>query len=105
MQFIYKTAHKFFGHRNMNALLYMNRMIELKIKIHTGFCLSSIFFMDSYKFINLPLRLLPKSFGFHNDMQEGFFPHLLNTLNNKDYVSDSLPDIEEFAVNEMSEEE
>ena len=104
-QFIYKTAHKLFGHRNVNALLHMNRMIELKIQIHTGFRLSSIFFKDSYKFINLPLRLLPKSFGFHNDLQKGFFPHLLNTSNNMDYVSDSLPDIEEFGVNEMSEEE
>ena len=58
----------------MNVLLHMNRMIELRIQIHTGFRMSSIFFKDSFKFMNLPLRLLPKSFGFHNELQMGFFP-------------------------------
>ena len=73
MQFIYKMAHKFFGHKNVNVLLHMNRMIELRIQIHTGFRMSSIFFKDYFKFINLPLRLLPKSFGFHNELQKGSF--------------------------------
>ena len=67
-QFIYKFANDFFGNKNVKVLLHMYRMIEL-----TGFRLSSIYFIDSYKFMNLPLRLLPKSFGFHNELQKGFF--------------------------------
>ena len=43
-QFIYKTAHEFFGYKNVNVLLHMNRMIELKIQVHTGYHLSSVFF-------------------------------------------------------------
>ena len=72
-QFIYKGAHNFFGYRNVNVLLHMNRMIELRIQIHTGFRLSSVFFRDSYKFINLLLRLLSKSFGLIMNFKKGFF--------------------------------
>ena len=67
--------------------------------------MSSIFFKDSFKFINLPLCLLPKSFGFHNELQKGFFPHLLNTKSNMSYVNDGLPNMEEFGVDEMGEGE
>ena len=56
----------------MNALLHMNHMIEFRIQIHTGFRVSSVLFKDSHKFINLSLRLLPKSFGFHNKLRKGF---------------------------------
>ena len=73
-QFIYRSAHDFFGSKNVKVLLHMNRMIEFRIQVHTGSRLSLINFKDSYKFINLPLHLLPKSFGFHNDLQKGFFP-------------------------------
>ena len=66
-----KLAHNFFGYKNVNVLLHMNRMIELRIQIHTGFRMCSIFFKDSFKFMNLPLGLLPKSFGFHNELQKG----------------------------------
>ena len=55
--------------------------------------------------MNLPLRLLPKSFGFHNELQKGFFPHLLNALSNMHYVSDSLPDVGYFGIDQMNEEE
>ena len=58
----------------MNVLLHMNRMIELRIQIHTGFRMFSIFFKDSFKFMNLPIHLLSKSFGFHNELEKGFFP-------------------------------
>ena len=73
-QFIYHGAHDFFGSKNAQVLLHMNRMIELRIQVNTGFRLSSIYFKDSYKFINLPLRLLPKSLGFFNILQKGFSP-------------------------------
>ena len=92
-QFIYRSAHDFFGTKNVKVLLHMNRMIELRIQIHTGFRLSTIYFKDSYKFINLPLQLLPKSFGFHNELQKGFFPHVLNTKSNINYKSNELPPI------------
>ena len=72
-QLIYKNAHDFFGSRNVQVLMHNNRMIELKIQVNTGFRMSAIYFKDSYKFINLPLRLLPKSFGFSNDLQKGVF--------------------------------
>ena len=55
-------------------LMHNNRMIELKIQVNMGFRMSAVYFKDFYKFNNLPLRFLPKSFGFSNDLQEGFFP-------------------------------
>ena len=104
-QFIYKGAHEFFGYKNVNISLHMNRMIELKIQIHTGYHLSLVSFKDSYRFINLPLRLLPKSFGFHNELQIGFFPHLLNTFANLSYTSKHLPEKIYFGVDKTDEEE
>ena len=35
-QFIYDSAHDFFGSKNVKVLLHMNRMIELHIQVHTG---------------------------------------------------------------------
>ena len=70
-------------------------MIEFKIQVHMGYHLSSVFFKDSYKFMNLPLRLLPKSFGFHNELHKG----------NMHYISDSLPDVGYFKIDQMNEEE
>ena len=72
-QFLYRNAHKFFGSRNVNVLIHNNRMIELKIQVNTRFQMAMVFFKDSYKFINLPLCSLPKSFGFQNELQKGFF--------------------------------
>ena len=89
----------------MKVLLHMNRMIELCIQVHTGSRLSSIYFKDSYKFINLSLCLLPKSFGFHNDLLKSFFPHILNTKQNMNYESAKLLDIKFFDVDSMNEED
>ena len=36
-QFIYKAAHSYFGTKNVNVLLHMNRMIELRIQLHYRF--------------------------------------------------------------------
>ena len=72
-QFMYRSAHGFFGSRNVNVLIHNYRMIELKVQVNTGFRMAMVYFKDSYKFINLPLRLLPKSFDFHNELQKGFF--------------------------------
>ena len=72
-QFVYQSAHDFFGSKNVNVLIHNNRMIELRIQIHTKFRLSTVYFKDSFKFMNLLLKLLPKSFGFYNELQKGFF--------------------------------
>ena len=64
----------FFGSKNVNVLIHNNRMIALKLQVNTGFRMMMVYFKDSYKFINLPLRALPKSFNFHNELQKGFFP-------------------------------
>ena len=104
-QFIYKNAHDFFGSRNVQVLMHNNRMIELKIQVNRGFRMSAIYFKDSYKFINLPLRLLPKSFGFSNNLQKGFFPHNLNTIENVNYVSNTLPSVDDFGIKDMDVEE
>ena len=105
LQFIYRSTHDFFGSKNVKVLLHMNRMIESRIQVHRGSRLSSIYFKDSYKLINLPLHLLPKSFGFHNDLQKGFFPHLLNMKENMNYESAKLPDIKFFDADSMNEED
>ena len=103
-QFVYQAAYNMFGSKNVSMLLHMNRMIELKIQIATGSRLSTMIFKDSYKFINLPLRAMPKSFGFHNELQKGFFPHDLNTKDNLDYKCLGLPDRKFFGTNEMTME-
>ena len=101
-QFVYKAAHELFGSRNVNVLIHMNKMIELKIQISTGHRLSTLLFKDSYKFINLPLRAMPKSFGFFNELQKGFFPHNLNTRGNFDYrLFGRLPEKSLFEMEKM----
>ena len=104
-QFIYRNAHDFFGSRNVNVLIHNNRMLELKIQVNTGFRMAMIYFKDSYKFMNLPLRLLPKSFNFQNELQKGFFPHYLNTKDNLHFKSSTMPIKEHFGVYEIGEEE
>ena len=102
---MYRSAHSFFGSRNVNVLIHNNQMIELKVQVNTGFRMAMVYFKDSYKFINLPLRLSPKSFDFHNELQKGFFPHYLNTRDNLNFMSDHLPDMKYFGVEEMGEDE
>ena len=80
-------------------------MLKLKIQVNTGFRMAMIYFKDSYKFMNLPLRLLPKSFNFQNELQKGFFLHYLNTKDNLHFKSSAMPIKEHFGINEMGEEE
>ena len=104
-QFVYRNAHDFFGSKNVNVLIHNNRMIELKLQVNTGFRMTMVYFKDSYKFINLPLRALPKSFDFHNELQKGLFPHYLNSKENIDYRNQVLPDKKCFGVDEMGKDE
>ena len=104
-QFVYKAAHEMFGSRNVNVLIHMNKMIELKIRIYTGHRSSMLIFKDSYKFINLPLREMPRSFGFFNELQKGFFPHNLNTKSNMNLrLYRRLPEESDFEVGKMNKE-
>ena len=48
---------------------------------------------------------MPKSFGINNELQKGFFPHLLNTLSNINYTDHTLPELKYFGVDQMNEEE
>ena len=80
-------------------------MIELKIQVNTGFRMSAVYFKYSYNFINLPLHLLPKFFGFSNNLQKGFFPHNLNTSENLNYVNNTLPSVDDFGIKDMDAEE
>ena len=49
--------------------------------------------------------MLPKSFGLNNELQKGFFLHLLNTLASINYTSCALPELKYFGVDQMNEDE
>ena len=49
-QFKYRSTHGFFGSRNVNVLIHNNRMIELKVQVHTGFRMAMVYFKDSYNY-------------------------------------------------------
>ena len=42
-QFVYQSAHDFFGSKHVNVLIHNNRMIELRRQIHTKFRLSTVY--------------------------------------------------------------
>ena len=87
-------------------LIHNNRMLELKIQVNTGFRMAMIYFKDSYKFMNLPLCLLPKSFNFQNELQKGFFSTLLKHQGQfLHFKSSTMPIKEHFGVDEIGEEE
>ncbi len=52
------------------------------LKIEEG----NVKYIDSLSFFQLPLASLPKSFGFENLVEKGYFPHYFNTTDNQDYV-------------------
>ena len=58
-------------------------------------------FLDSYKFIPISLRAIPKAFGFE-DVMKGFFPYRFFTVENKEYEG-VMPGIEWFDVDDMDE--
>ncbi|XP_044591938.1 uncharacterized protein LOC123270042 [Cotesia glomerata] len=59
-------------------------------------------FIDSLNFISAPLSALPKSFGFEDKLQKGYFPHFFNTSENQDYIG-VMPDKKFYGFNTMSE--
>jgi hypothetical protein len=72
----------------------MNGLKVLKIDIN------NVHFIDSLSFFQQPLASLPKSFGFQNVVQKGFFPHLFNREENYQYEG-NIPDIEYFEPQSM----
>ena len=104
-QFMYQMAHQMFNHTNVQALLHMNRMIELRVQIHTSMRVATIFLrilINSSTYLCVPLS---KSFGFQNNLQKGFFPHVLNTKENFNFTCVGLPTRDAFCPNEMGKEE
>jgi hypothetical protein len=59
-------------------------------------------FLDSIRFLPLPLRKLPEAFGLTSS--KSWFPHLFNTQAHLEYVG-SIPDISYYGADEMSETE
>jgi len=61
-----------------------------------------IHFLDSLSYLPMPLRKLPKAFGF--SVTKSWFPHYWNTKTSLDYVG-PITDIKYFGADEMSEGE
>ena len=79
-------------------------MVGCKIMyMHVGNDLN-LRFLDSVNFLPMALSKIPKSFDLEA-LQKGYFPHLLNTLENmeKGYVCDKVPPVEYFDPDSMTE--
>ena len=63
----------------------------------------NIRFLDSLKFLPMPLAQLPKSFGLE-ELKKGFFPHFFNTPENQEVVLLHLPDIKYYDPDSMSKD-
>jgi hypothetical protein len=75
--------------------IIMNGLKVLKTEV------GNVHFIDSLSYFQQPLSSLPKSFGFENIVEKGFFPHAFNKMSNKDYVG-VIPPIEDFHIQYMS---
>lgn len=57
-------------------------------------------FIDSINYFPMALSALPKAFDLGPEKKKGYFPHLFNTLANKDYIG-PMPDREYFCPDTM----
>src|SRR5262249_55990656 len=64
--------------------------------------LAGVRFIDSCRFLPMPLSKLPAAFGFEGDQQKGDFPHLFNTKANWTYVG-QIPDLHFYDPDSKSE--
>ena len=83
-QFMYPMAHHMFNHTNVQALLHMNRMIELRIQIHTPARVASIFL----RIRTSSSIYLCNHYQNHSVFKTSYrrvFPHVLNTKENFDF--------------------
>ena len=63
----------------------------------------SIRFIDSLNFLQMPLKLFPKTFGM-SELKKGYFPHYFNKECNKDYVG-NIPSKKHYGYNQMKPDE
>ncbi|XP_034941547.1 uncharacterized protein [Chelonus insularis] len=66
--------------------------------------IDNVTFLDSLNYLQMPLRALPKAFGFDNKITKGFFPHLFNTPENINYEG-PLPDMKYYSPDAMPNKE
>ncbi|KAJ8965523.1 hypothetical protein NQ317_019537, partial [Molorchus minor] len=59
-------------------------------------------FLDSLNYFPMALSKLPKAFGLGDGFKKGYFPHLFNREENKNYVG-PLPDVEFYSPDTMKE--
>ena len=78
------------------AQIIMQGLKVLKIGVN------NIDFIDSLSFFQQPLSALPKSFGFENVVEKGFFPHMFNKPENWRY-NDTIPALEYFGLEFMKD--
>jgi len=87
------------GYDNCHILGPISNLFCLTIQTKYG----PIYFKDSCKFIQRPLKEFPKIFGLQ-DARKGDFPYMFNTPENKGYCG-PIPDKKFFSTNRMSDKE
>ena len=63
----------------------------------------SIRFIESLNFLQMPLKLFPKTFGM-NELKKGYFPHYFNKECNKSYVG-PMPSKKHYGYNQIKPDE
>lgn len=106
---LYVFAHNAKGYDWQFVLrdLFQRNFDETKI-IMTGHKIlktdvANVRFIDSLCFFQQPLASLPKSFGFENVVEKGFFPYFFNEQKNFKH-NGAIPNIEYFGVKFMKPE-
>jgi len=61
-------------------------------------------FIDSFKFLPMPLSKIPEAFGLSTTLRKGDFPHFFNVKENWNYIG-PIPDIEYYGLNHKSVKE
>uniref|UniRef100_A0A7E4VQI1 DNA-directed DNA polymerase n=1 Tax=Panagrellus redivivus TaxID=6233 RepID=A0A7E4VQI1_PANRE len=99
---------KFDFHLILQQLLWQNikpkvtmqglKIFNLSIEYNS---LQHVVFKDTLNFLREKLAALPKTFGFQDDAEKAFFPHLFNTAANLDVRLESLPPVEYYAPDLM----
>jgi hypothetical protein len=96
-------AYFIFRYCNENGIVpevIFNGSKIMYLKVSKGV---NIRLLDSLNFLPMPLAKFPKSFGL-TELKKGFFPHFFNTEKNENVVLPTLPDIEYYGPDQMSEE-
>ncbi|KAF2894175.1 hypothetical protein ILUMI_11998 [Ignelater luminosus] len=91
LQYVFRQTHHV-------PKLIMRGLKVLKLEIE------NVVFLDSLCYFPMALSALPKTFGLPVDIKKGYFPHLFNTIDNKDYVG-SLPPEEFYDPDSMKTED